>query len=197
MLFLILLLIAAAFLYPYAWAVFHRARTIRRLEQKGKQAGFRLRRFYGFPALTRNFSSRYDFYLEGADTVCLVKLFSAYHRGRTLVIGADGRLAERRSVHPPMEPNRTTPRRTEMTGRRRALSVTRKPKRNFRGKHVMYVLLNVPTYEKAVRVTPKGEVRLYDGSDFFDKKWYTPRALEKLLFENGEVSDRKAEKDKK
>jgi hypothetical protein len=183
MIILVLILLILALLFPYGWSTYHRLRLIGRLRKKGEQFGIALHPLRRLPYVSKNLSTQYDFYMEGADVIYPVKLFSSCYRGRSLIVGPDGRIAERRTVRAPLEPRRGARERKVSLGKWHAVPMTKPPKLGKAGKRIVPILLNYPTYDCILHRQEGKEILLTQGSILFQKRIETPSTFEKLLFE--------------
>ncbi len=180
---LILLVLAVLLLFPYGMAAYHQYRMAVRLRHKGSEYGYSFRWLRKKPHLPRNFSRSYDFCMEDAHTVYLVKLFAAYRKGRVLVLGADGRIALRSRRKKPMEihvePRQHKPRRR--FEKISAVPKTRLPHRLPREKELCCILLTYPVFEAVLRRTSGEELPIVPGDRIHDKCLETPSTFEKRL----------------
>ncbi len=182
MIFLILPLLAAVLLFPYGWAVFHRYRLLKRLTVKGKQLGFALKTLRRGAMFSHNRSVRYDFCLEGRDRIYLVKLWACYRRGTTLLVDEGGRVAVRSRYPLPIQKEEGMESIEEVVnGRFRSVPRTEAPRLEAKGKRVIPVLLCYPTYDAAFRKIRGKILPIRNGDVLFEKKFYTPSALERAM----------------
>ena len=184
MIFLIVPLIAAVLLFPYGWAVFYRHRMLKRLIKIGKPLGFvckPLRRGYLF---SLNRSSRFDFILAGKDRIYLVKLWSCYRRGTSLLVNENGMVSVRSCYRLPIQREEGQGDvRERVDGKWRPVPKTEFPRIKQEGKQVIPVLLNYPTYDAAYRKKDGRLLPIKNADILFSKKFYTPSALERAMKE--------------
>lgn len=176
--FLAILLLAAALCYPYLSAAISKHRMLRRLAKLSRSLGFRFRH-RGMAFLSRNRGRQYELLIENDRRIYAVKLWSAYRNGTSLLLGERGRVRERRRVIEPLSVRRKKPydhRSFALAVPRTRLSLRKKEKRA-----VTRILLVYPSYREILTKKEGRVVRLSSGDAIFDKLLYSPSALEQML----------------
>ena len=183
LIFLAILLLAAALCYPYLSAAISKYRMLRRLAGISRSLGFRFRH-KGMACLSRNRGRQYDLLIENERRIYAVKLWSSYRNGTTLLLGKQGRVREQRRVVEPLSVGRKKP----YEHRSFALAVprTRLTLRKNEKRSVTRILLVYPSYREILAKKEGRVTRLSSGDPIFDKLLYTPSALEQLLCRESE-----------
>ncbi len=185
MIFLILPLIAAVLLFPYGWSVFHRYRLIQRLTAKGKQLGFSFKPLRRAVLFSHNRSTDFDFCLEGQDRIYLIKLWACYRRRTTLLVDEYGRVAVRSRYRIPIQKEESgEPIEEIVDGSFRSIPRTVMPRLETKGRRVIPILLNYPTYDAVLRKVGGKIASVRNGDVLFEKKFYTPSALERAMMQD-------------
>lgn len=177
---LVILLISGILLYPYASCIFLKAKMVSALATEANRLGFRLRRLYTNILYVRNRSSKYDLVVYNADTLYAVKLWSAYHRDTTLVVGGDGQCYHERRARGVFESEDGSDAHSIRSGRFSVFK-THLPQRYAKDREVFYVLLVYPSYEAIVYRYGRGKTKISSGDTLFDKTVYSPSAFIKQM----------------
>lgn len=181
-------LIAAAFIYPYAWGMFLRFRMLSKLRAEAKEAGFKCRRLYKSILLVKNRSAKYDIVIYDDETLYAVKLWSSYFLHSELIINGDGRVYELRKIRDVFKARADSKGRF-IKGFSHAVPRTRLPQKYTQGRNVENILLVYPSYDRIAYVDGRRRVELKTEDGLFEKTIYSPFALASMLKRKAEEED--------
>lgn len=180
LLLLVVLLLIAILSCPYWWAAILKCGMLRRLTRLARSSGYRVRKRNPWIAFSRNRSSSYDLLIGKAGKIYAVKLWSAYHRRRTLLLRETGKISERWESYPPLRVRKKEAPRV-MESRPRPAPRTKLPASLKKKAGVERLLLIYPSYSE-IRILREGkETRLFGGDVIFGKRITSPTALSALL----------------
>ncbi len=171
---------AALLLYPLVSTLILRQLMLRRLRQFAKENGFRVRPMHRLPILARNRSPRYDLFIEDGSRFFVVKLWSASHRGRTLILTQKGKVREEKKMIPVLKIKKNMPP-LVISGTSRSVCRTKLPKKLEKNERIKRILLVYPSYSEIRAEKGERTIRLFSGDRVFDKLLYTPSSFSSLL----------------
>lgn len=180
----VILVIAAAILYPYVWGMVLKARMLRDLREAVRGAGFKYRRLYKNIFLVKNRSSRYDVIVYNDETLYAVKLWSAYFVDSTLVLSKKGRFFEQRETRRVF--NLEENGKKYIKGRSHSMPKTRLAKKYTVGRKLERILLIYPSYKDIVFFDGKTKTHIKTKDELFGKTVYSPFAFKNTLREEYE-----------
>ena len=186
LLFLVIVLLSVILAYPYASAAILKFRMLRRLIRVSRSAGYRVHKLKPAACLSPNRSASYDLLIGKEGRIFAIKLWSAYHRRRTLLLRETGRVSERWRTSEPLRVRRKAAT-SVMESRPRSVPRTKLPESVAKKKGLQRILLVYPSYSEIRVIRGERELRLSSGDGIFDKRLLTPTALESLLTEKGET----------
>ena len=182
---LTVLLLVAAWVYPYVTAIMAKARMLKALRVAARSAGFKYRRSYKNIFLVRNLSRKFDMIIYNDKKLYAIKLWSSYFAYNTLVITQRGRIREERRTRPVFITGDLTT--VYAKGVERRVPKTSLYKKYMKGREVERVMLVYPSYEAIKAETPRGTVKLKTGDGIFGNTVYSPSVLMRRIREDGEA----------
>ncbi len=181
---IVILVCTVVLLYPYISMLALRQSMLKQLRQSAKENGFRVRSMHRFPLLAGNRSSRFDLLVEDGTRFFAVKLWSASHRGRALILTQKGQVREEKKMVPVLKikKNRAP---LVIGGAARSVPRTKLPKKLEKNSKLNRVLLVYPSYSEIRAEKGERTIRLFSGDRVFDKLLYTPSSFSRLLVNCG------------
>ena len=180
LLILLIAVILATLLYPYANVAVCRLKFISQLRERLRNAGGRMRVLRTFAALSSNRADKYDILVEKNDVIYAIKLWSAAHRNVMLRIYSDGRVGEERMAVSPITPH-GKPKNKSVRYMARPVPVTAENFKIPSGKTLVKVVMMYPSYKEIYAENGEGINILKSGDMFFDKVICTPYSFIRLI----------------
>lgn len=192
MVFIVLIVIAAALFYPYIATAVKCKKMLTKLERIAKREAYNLIPLRRFPWLMKNFSGKYDFLLEGRGNVWAVKLVSCVHKNSYFMMTPDGNGAIGYTVSPPfdIEKKRKSKR---LFGKAKNISEIEENWNKGLEKNIRRALLFYPSFKAVVFSDGRGEIRMNPGDIIFEKIIHTPYSLEQRMKISGKALPEKNE----
>ena len=192
MVFIILLLIAAALFYPYIVTAVKCKKMLTKLGRIAKREAYNIIPLRRFPWLPNGFGGKYDFLLEGRGSVWAVKLISCIYKNSYLVITPDGKGAIGYTVMPPFDIDKKR-KPSRLSGKAKDISKIDEGWSQGLNKEIRGALLIYPSFKAVVFNDGRGEVRLNAGDNIFERTIQTPYSLEQIMKISGKALAEKNE----
>ncbi len=170
-------IVAGILLFPFAFVAIKRNKMLAHLYKTADLCGYRVRPLHKLVFLSHNRDDRYDILIENDTHAYVIKLWSAKRSDSTLVINKNGTYYEGTVVPSGLSKEE----KFVVTGKPKAVPVTRENYRVKKTKKLEKILLYYPENEKVQIDLGDRRVPLVEGQRIFGKTVLTPKTFEKML----------------